>query len=177
MGEPFLLDGLEFAVLTVKGQSFMLHQIRKMVGMAVCVVRGHAGVDVLDRAWREERVHLPRAPGLGLMLEEVHYENYNRRFGSDGMHESLDWSSVAESVEEFKMKSVFADIARTEKEERSMLEWLGVLPLHGFEGRHFEDEEEGQDRTPLKQALGQIGRAKREEKEEATVQEEDEVSK
>lgn len=27
-------DGVEFVVLTVKGQSFMLHHIRKMIGMS-----------------------------------------------------------------------------------------------------------------------------------------------
>ena len=31
-GEPFVMDGMEFCVLKVKGQSFMLHQIRKMIG-------------------------------------------------------------------------------------------------------------------------------------------------
>ena len=32
-------DGLEFAVMTVKGQSFMIHQIRKMIGEVVSI--GH----------------------------------------------------------------------------------------------------------------------------------------
>jgi len=32
IGEPFEWSGLEFVVLTVHGQSFMLHQIRKMIG-------------------------------------------------------------------------------------------------------------------------------------------------
>jgi len=39
MGEPYVRDGLEFAVMTVKGQSFMIHQIRKMIGEFVSI--GH----------------------------------------------------------------------------------------------------------------------------------------
>jgi len=32
IGEPFVWSDLEFVALTVHGQSFMLHQIRKMIG-------------------------------------------------------------------------------------------------------------------------------------------------
>ena len=32
IGKPFVRDGLEFATIRVKGQSFILHQIRKMIG-------------------------------------------------------------------------------------------------------------------------------------------------
>lgn len=71
MGEPFVRDGLEFAVIKIKGQSFMLHQIRKMIGMTIAVVRGHASESVVTQTWEKDRIDVPRAPGLGLMLEEV----------------------------------------------------------------------------------------------------------
>lgn len=58
-------------MLKVKGQSFMLHQIRKMVGMTIAVARGLATIDTLHKAWKTERLDLPVAPGLGLVLEEV----------------------------------------------------------------------------------------------------------
>ena len=36
--EPFVREGLEWVSLRVHGQSFMLHQIRKMVGLAIMMV-------------------------------------------------------------------------------------------------------------------------------------------
>ena len=57
--------------LQVKGQSFMLHQIRKMIGMAIAVVRGDADESVITDSWNTDRIDIPRAPGLGLMLDEV----------------------------------------------------------------------------------------------------------
>ena len=53
------------------GQSFMLHQIRKMIGTVMAVARGHAAESVLERAWSLDRIDLPMAPALGLMLHEV----------------------------------------------------------------------------------------------------------
>ena len=63
--------GLEMALLEVKGQSFMLHQIRKMIGLVIAILRGHCPDSTLDLAWGVQRVDVPRAPGLGLMLDQV----------------------------------------------------------------------------------------------------------
>ena len=38
---------MEFAVIKIKGQSFMLHQIRKMIGMAISVVRGQCPMETI----------------------------------------------------------------------------------------------------------------------------------
>jgi len=31
-------------------------------------------------------VETPKAPGLGLVLEQPHFVSYNSRFGTDGIH-------------------------------------------------------------------------------------------
>lgn len=149
-GQPFEAEGLEFVVVRVKGQSFMLHQIRKMVGMAVAVARGVAAPDAVDATWNVDRIDVPRAPGLGLMLEEVHYDSYNRKFGKDGIHEPLDWTLSAEKVARFKRDLIFGDIIATEKKDRSMLVWLRCLAKHKFEARHFEERHDSSVGNPIR---------------------------
>nr|XP_034344779.1 tRNA pseudouridine synthase A isoform X3 [Arvicanthis niloticus] len=132
--EPFVREGLEFAVIKVKGQSFMMHQIRKMVGLVVAIVKGYAPESVLERSWGEEKVDVPKAPGLGLVLERVHFEKYNQRFGSDGLHEPLDWTQEEGKVTAFKEQYIYPTIVSTERDERSMAQWLNTLPIHNFSG-------------------------------------------
>ena len=57
----------------------MLHQIRKMIGMAIAVVRGQCSEENLRKTWETLRIDIPRAPGLGLMLDEIHYDRYRLR--------------------------------------------------------------------------------------------------
>ncbi len=49
----------------------MLHQIRKMVGLIIAVVRGYVSEELILDAFNEHKVHIPRAPSLGLLLENV----------------------------------------------------------------------------------------------------------
>ncbi|XP_046496892.1 pseudouridylate synthase 1 homolog isoform X1 [Equus quagga] len=130
--EPFVREGMEFAVIKVKGQSFMTHQIRKMVGLVVAIVKGYAPESVLARSWGEAKVDVPKAPGLGLVLERVHFEKYNQRFGNDGLHEPLDWAQEEAEVAAFKEQHIYPAIVSTERHERSMAQWLSTLPVHDF---------------------------------------------
>lgn len=65
----------------------MLHQIRKMIGLIMAINRGLANSQFIAEALTENYVYLPIAPGLGLVLEEQHFDNYNKKFTSDGTRE------------------------------------------------------------------------------------------
>lgn len=50
----------------------MLHQIRKMIGILMAISRGFVTADYINKAFlANESLHLPVAPGLGLLLEQV----------------------------------------------------------------------------------------------------------
>lgn len=139
-GQPFLVNDVEFCELSVKGQSFMLHQIRKMVGLTIAAVRGVTSVDTISRSFQENRLDLPMAPGLGLVLNEVYYDRYNERYGEDGMHELLVWSDVDEIIQEFREKFIHAFITKTEVTEQPMQKWIETLTLHSYSERPEELE-------------------------------------
>nr|XP_028566123.1 tRNA pseudouridine synthase A isoform X1 [Podarcis muralis] len=130
--EPFVREGMEFAVIKVKGQSFMMHQIRKMIGLVIAIVKGFASEAIMERCWGEEKVDVPKAPGLGLVLERVHFEKYNKRFGNDGLHEALEWVEEEEKIAAFKEQHIYPTIISTEKEEKSMGCWVETLSNHDF---------------------------------------------
>lgn len=138
-GEAFVLKDVEFVTLKVKGQSFMLHQIRKMVGLALAIIRGLADKATIALATSKVMVDIPTAPGLGLMLDQVHYDRYNRRYADDGSHQALDWKEEEEAVQAFIREDILPRILETELTEKPMLEWLDYLTRHSYAERKPED--------------------------------------
>ena len=47
------------------------------------------------------------------------FDAYNKKFGSDGSHEALDWKECTERVEEFKRQFIHQNIIDTEIDEMS----------------------------------------------------------
>lgn len=123
---------VEFLPLRVRGQSFVIHQIRKMIGLVIAVVREHVQEEVLQRAFNKGKVDIPRAPALGLLLDNVHFDGYNTRFASDGSRETLEWSKYEDAIEQFKREHIYQTIIDTEVNELSMMQWLHSLRMHDF---------------------------------------------
>jgi hypothetical protein len=77
--DPIVVDGVEVTVLRVLGQSFLLHQIRKMVAVAVEVVNGGAPESVFDTVFEHNKVDLPLVPGTGLYMNRCGWDVYNKK--------------------------------------------------------------------------------------------------
>ena len=131
-GAPRLMDDIEYLNIMVQGQSFMLHQIRKMIGLMLAILQGYTSEDIIPRSFAKEKVDIPRAPGLYLILDNVHFDRYNKKFGEDGLHEPLDWSSCERDIREFKDNYIYKVIHDAESESSPMTEWLATLNIHTF---------------------------------------------
>ncbi|XP_070540757.1 pseudouridylate synthase 1 homolog isoform X2 [Ptychodera flava] len=155
LSKPFVRNGLEFVVITIVGQSFMIHQIRKMIGLVIAITRGVAPRDTLDRCWGDNKMDIPKAPSLGLMLENVHFDQYNKRYGNDGLHEALLWDDMEDTIGRFKEEHIYPTIIETEIKEKSMMKWLTSLPLHTYDVRN-------EYRSPLGMAQLNVNKAQQE---------------
>ncbi|KAJ4964676.1 hypothetical protein NE237_016525 [Protea cynaroides] len=127
------VEGMDFIKCEVVGQSFMLHQIRKMVGLAVAVMRNCAPESLIDTALQKDiRINVPTAPEVGLYLDECFFTSYNQKWKDT--HEALNMEPYAAEAEDFKMKQIYSHIASTEQKEGIVALWL-----HSLNHRNYPD--------------------------------------
>ncbi|KAJ0702179.1 putative mitochondrial tRNA pseudouridine(27/28) synthase [Helianthus annuus] len=125
------IDGIEFVKCEVVGQSFMLHQIRKMIGVAVAVMRNCALESLIETALRPDvKINVPTAPEVGLYLEECFFSSYNEI--CKDTHEEVSMKDYAEEAEEFKLKHIYPHIALTEHKEGTVAVWLHSLNYRNY---------------------------------------------
>ncbi|KAK9794961.1 hypothetical protein WJX73_004923 [Symbiochloris irregularis] len=133
------LQGQPWVRMVVVGQSFMLHQIRKMVGLAVAIARGTAQDYVMHAALSgEHSVHVPLAPEGGLFLERCFFEAYNDRW-KHTHGESVDVGLYADQVEDFKMSKLYPHIANSEAYRQQLQLFLRSLNERNFQFTRWKD--------------------------------------
>lgn len=115
---PIIIGDTEWLSLKVHGQSFMMHQIRKMVGMAALVVR--CGADpgkVMERSFGKDVYSIPKAPALGLLLERPVFDNYNNMAKDKFDREEVGFGKYETEMEEFKRKEIYERIFGEEERD------------------------------------------------------------
>jgi tRNA pseudouridine38-40 synthase len=113
---PIIIDGTEWLSLKVHGQSFMMHQIRKMVAMATMVVRSGCHPDRITETYGPERIAIPKAPGLGLLLERPIFDSYNAKAASLLDRLPINFKKFEAEMDEFKQREIYDRIFREEEQ-------------------------------------------------------------
>ncbi|CAM9246586.1 unnamed protein product [Ascophyllum nodosum] len=129
-GDPFEEGGREWIRLTVEGQSFILHQIRKMVAATVDRVRGQSSQEDLMLTFKIEKMNLGTAPSEGLYLERPLYVIHNKHMKQQGAQDrALEWETgdSADALENFKRKKIHAGILAKEEVDHDFVAWLDRL--------------------------------------------------
>jgi len=115
--EPILIDGTEWISMKVHGQSFMMHQIRKMVGMVALIVRCGCDPKRLTESLGPDPISIPKAPSLGLLLERPVFDSYNNRAKNELGKGPIDFDKFKEEMDQFKQKQIYERMYRDEEKE------------------------------------------------------------
>jgi len=108
----------EWLSLKVHGQSFMMHQIRKMIGMVTLLVRSGSDIDkTMAHSFTDAKYSIPKVPGLGLMLERPVFDSYNSMQASKHEREPLRFDKYDDKIEEFKHREIYARMFAEEQQK------------------------------------------------------------
>ncbi|KAG8220964.1 hypothetical protein J3R82DRAFT_2469 [Butyriboletus roseoflavus] len=125
IADPAVYGDTEWISVLFHGQSFMLHQIRKMMSALVLSHRTGTPADIIDELYGPRVVLVPKMPALGLLLEYPIFDSYNQKVTTvnerekyDGSHVDfrppIDFEQYRERIDTFKQKFIYEDMRTTE---------------------------------------------------------------
>ncbi|PVU88243.1 hypothetical protein BB559_005664 [Furculomyces boomerangus] len=135
VSDPMIIGDGEWLSLKVHGQSFMLHQIRKMVGLIILLTRSKTPFSIIDKIYKCNRINIPKAPGFGLLLEKPVYESYNdkvKKMPANNPGESRElivFDEYEKKIEEFKKKFIYDQIFKDELENGHFSQWAEMCDV------------------------------------------------
>jgi len=115
--KPVLINDTEWLSLKVHGQSFMMHQIRKMVSMVALVVRCGCHEGRIQDSYEADKIVIPKVPGLGLLLERPVFHSYNEKMVGQNDRNPIGFKKYEKEMEEFKQREIYERIFREEERD------------------------------------------------------------
>ncbi|ESK97812.1 pseudouridylate synthase [Moniliophthora roreri MCA 2997] len=139
--EPAVYGETEWIAVHLDGQSFMLHQ-RKMTFALVMICRTGTPSSVIDRLYELTRVHIPKMPALGLLLEYPIFDVYNKKIAA--ANEKLDddpsdpnfrlplnFDKYSEQMKDFRQKFIY-DRMRSIEDRKGLYDaWVRSVDAYG----------------------------------------------
>ncbi|KDN33258.1 hypothetical protein RSAG8_13652, partial [Rhizoctonia solani AG-8 WAC10335] len=158
--EPYVLDGIEWISVMYHGQSFMLHQVsyRKMTTLLLLTSRtGTPAASLIPQMFNSSKLLIPKAPALGLLLQEPRFGTYNKhileenelasgRGQTDRVREPIEWEPLRERIDAFKHAYIYSRIRAEEAKHGVFAAWLKFID--DYDGWEFKYLNPGGD-VPL----------------------------
>lgn len=112
----------EYLKITILGQSFIYHQIRKMVGMTIQMIQEELKDFYLDNSFCGNKMGVWLAPSQGLLLDRLNFHSYNKK---ENIPEKVVISEERiQKIEEFKRENIYKTIIEYEEKSQVFTEWI-----------------------------------------------------
>lgn len=124
---PYLMEDVPWVTLTVRGQSFVLHQIRKMVAVAIAVVRdGQSGEIIKALFLPPKQENVTMAPSEGLCLSSLDFDRYNAKIATEkeSSCEEISFDKERIPVDSFRSSVILPHLAALDKSRSLFKHWL-----------------------------------------------------
>lgn len=110
----------EWVSIKIHGQSFMMHQIRKMIGLSTLLVRCGADTERrIPESYTDQKWAIPKVPGLGLLLERPVFESYNLHTAPKHEREAVGFEKFETQIREFKKREIYKRMFEEEAKENT----------------------------------------------------------
>lgn len=161
VSDPFVVAGgsegdpaTEWISVKFYGQSFMLHQIRKMIGLIILLCRTRTPCTLIPELYGPVKVRIPKAPGLGLILHHPHFDGYNKRVleanrnltiqkersltnksgvetneENELIRETIDPQKWIDVIEKFKKEKLYTKMWEEEQKEDGFGVWINYVDV------------------------------------------------
>lgn len=141
--DPAVYGDTEWISVRIHGQSFMLHQIRKMISLVVLSCRSNASPQLIPETYGPKQIQIPKAPSLGLLLEQPQFGTYNLKVketndkikegdpdAENHRHDPIDYEIYRETIDNFKVKHIYERMRQEEAENNVFDTWLRSVDSH-----------------------------------------------
>lgn len=143
---PTIIDGYEWLKVVIHGNSFVLHQIRKMMGLMILSIRCGKAFSDVEYVFEPGKANIPTAPPIGLLLRKTVHDGYNR-VAEEAV--KLDFDKYEDQVQEFTEKYIYNAIYKETEETSDFYTWNRSLEARSYYYHVLFEKDAVKDIKPL----------------------------
>ncbi|EKM81690.1 hypothetical protein AGABI1DRAFT_118781 [Agaricus bisporus var. burnettii JB137-S8] len=136
IADPVTHGDTEWVSVLFHGQSFMLHQVRKMMSSLVLSCRTNTSPNIVTELYKNPDAFIPKMPSLGLLLEEPIFASYNSRMNtvnekhkpdSPDYRPMIDFEPYRSQINEFKDQFIYKNMREIEDRDGLFDAWIRMV--------------------------------------------------